>query len=43
MKEIGSGRFEAFSAGVTPKGQVSPMTLKVFTRQFWDRRIWSKK
>jgi len=29
MKEIGSSRFEAFSAGVTPKGQVSPITLKV--------------
>jgi hypothetical protein len=28
MKDIGVGGFEAFSAGVTPKGQVSPITLK---------------
>jgi hypothetical protein len=29
MKDIGSSRFEAFSAGISPKGQVSPITLKV--------------
>jgi arsenate reductase (thioredoxin) len=34
MKEIASGRFEAFSAGVTPKGQVSPITLKVLRDNF---------
>ena len=34
MKEIGSVRFEAFSAGVTPKGQVSPVTLKVLQDNF---------
>jgi arsenate reductase (thioredoxin) len=34
MKDIGSGRFEAFSAGVTPKGQVSPITLKVLRDKF---------
>ena len=26
MKDIGSDRFEALSAGVTPRGQVSPIT-----------------
>src|SRR3984893_5606048 len=34
MKDIGSGRFEAFSAGVTPKGKVSPITLKVLQDKF---------
>ena len=34
MKEIGSARYEAFSAGVTPKGQVSPITLKVLQDRF---------
>ena len=34
MKELGSDRFEAFSAGVTPKGQVSPITLQVLDRRF---------
>jgi arsenate reductase len=34
MKEIGSGRFEAFSACVMPKGQVSPVTLKVLRDNF---------
>ena len=34
MKDIGSGRFEVFSAGVTPKGQVSPITLKVLRDKF---------
>jgi arsenate reductase (thioredoxin) len=34
MKDIGVGRFEAFSAGVTPKGQVSPITLKVLQEEF---------
>ena len=34
MKDIGVGRFEAFSAGVTPKGQVSPVTLKVLRDKF---------
>ena len=34
MKDIGSDRFEAFSAGVTPKGQVSPITLKVLRTKF---------
>ena len=34
MKDLGSGRFEAFSAGVTPKGQVSPITLKVLQDKF---------
>jgi Low molecular weight phosphotyrosine protein phosphatase len=27
MKDIGSDRFEALSAGVTPSGQVSPITI----------------
>jgi arsenate reductase (thioredoxin) len=34
MKDIGSDRFEALSAGVTPKGQVSPITLKVLQDKF---------
>ena len=34
MKDIGSDRFEAFSAGVTPKGQVSPITLRVLQDKF---------
>ena len=34
MKDFGAGRFEAFSAGVTPKGQVSPITLKVLQDKF---------
>ena len=34
MKDIGVGRFEAFSAGVTPKGQVSPITLEVLQDKF---------
>ena len=34
MKDFGAGRFEAFSAGVTPKDQVSPITLKVLQDKF---------
>ena len=34
MKEMSSARFEAFSAGVTPKGEVSPVTLKVLQDRF---------
>ena len=34
MNEIGSARYEAFSAGVTPKGQVSPITLRVLQERF---------
>src|SRR5271157_4317368 len=34
MKDIGSGRFEALSAGVMPKGQVSPVTVKVLKDKF---------
>jgi arsenate reductase len=34
MKDIGACRFEAFSAGVTPKGQVSPITVKVLQDKF---------
>jgi len=34
MKDLGSDRFEAFSAGVTPKGQVSPITLRVLHDRF---------
>src|SRR5277367_4918425 len=34
MKDIGSDRFETFSAGVTPMGQVSPITLKVLQDKF---------
>jgi hypothetical protein len=38
MKDLGVGRFEAFSAGVTPKGQVSPITLKVLQDNFASTR-----
>ncbi len=34
MKELGSARFESFSAGVSPAGQVSPITLKVLRDKF---------
>src|ERR1700746_722036 len=34
MKDMGSDRFEAFSAGVTPKGQVSPIALRVLQNKF---------
>jgi arsenate reductase (thioredoxin) len=34
MKDIRLDRFEAFSAGVTPKGQMSPITLKVLQDKF---------
>jgi arsenate reductase (thioredoxin) len=34
MKEIGSDRFEGFSAGVSPKGQVSPFTLRILQDKF---------
>ena len=34
MKDMGSNRFEAFSAGVTPKGQVSPITLRLLQTKF---------
>jgi len=29
LNHVGNGRFRAFSAGSTPKGQINPMTLKV--------------
>jgi arsenate reductase (thioredoxin) len=34
MKDIGSDRFEALSAGVTPRGQVSPITLRILQDKF---------
>src|SRR5262249_54049297 len=34
MKDMGSRRFEAFSAGVTPTGQVSPITLRLLQDKF---------
>ena len=34
MKEFGAGKFNAFSAGVSPRGEVSPVTLKVLTERF---------
>lgn len=29
LNHVGTGRFHAFSAGSTPKGQIHPMTLKI--------------
>jgi len=34
MKEMGSARFDSFSAGVSPRGEVSPVTLKVLQDGF---------
>jgi arsenate reductase (thioredoxin) len=34
MKQVGADRFLAFSAGVTPIGQVSPITLKILREKF---------
>jgi arsenate reductase len=34
VKELGGTRFDSFSAGVTPKGEVSPITLKILREKF---------
>jgi arsenate reductase len=34
MKEMGSAHFDSFSAGVTPRSEVSPITLKVLQDKF---------
>jgi len=34
MRELGSDRFDPYSAGVKPKGEVSPITLKVLKEKF---------
>jgi arsenate reductase len=34
MRELGSSRFDAFSAGVKPKGEVSPITLGILKDKF---------
>jgi arsenate reductase (thioredoxin) len=34
MRDLGSNRFDAFSAGVKPRGEVSPVTLKVLKEKF---------
>jgi len=34
MKELGAAKFDAFSAGVKPKGAVSPVTLKILSEKF---------
>lgn len=34
MKEFGAGKFDAFSAGVSPRGEVSPVTLKILSERF---------
>jgi arsenate reductase len=34
MREIGGTKFDSFSAGVTPRGEVSPYTLKVLRERF---------
>ena len=34
MKELGAAKFDAFSAGVNPKGAVSPVALKILSEKF---------
>jgi protein-tyrosine-phosphatase len=34
MRQLGSQRFDVFSAGVTPLGHVSPVTLKILQDKF---------
>jgi arsenate reductase len=34
MKEFGAAKFDAFSAGVTPRGEVSPVTLKILKERY---------
>jgi arsenate reductase len=34
MRDLGSNRFDAFSAGLKPRGEVSPVTLKVLKEKF---------
>jgi arsenate reductase len=34
MRDLGSDRFDSFSAGVKPRGEVSPITLKVLKEKF---------
>lgn len=34
MRELGSSRFDAFSAGVKPKGEVSPIALGILQYKF---------
>jgi arsenate reductase len=34
MKDMGSSRFDPFSAGVTPKGEVSHITLRLLKEKF---------
>jgi arsenate reductase len=34
MRDLGSDRFDSFSAGVKPRGEVSPITLKILIEKF---------
>ena len=34
VKEFGAAKFDAFSAGVTPSGEVSPVTLKILKERY---------
>jgi arsenate reductase (thioredoxin) len=34
LRRLGHGRFETFSAGVVPRGQVDPLALKVLRERF---------
>jgi arsenate reductase len=34
LKELGKGRFEAYSAGAQPAGRVNPLTLRVLREDF---------
>jgi len=34
MRDLGSDRFDSFSAGVKPRGEVSPITLEILKEKF---------
>ena len=43
LREIGKGRFNSYSAGSMPKGQVHPMSLEILKSQHMPTEgLWSK-
>ena len=43
LREIGKGRFNSYSAGSMPKGQVHPMALELLKSQHMPTEgLWSK-